>query len=256
MDGSFWLRAATVVGRSIFFYFLLLAGLRISGKREVGKLSPMDLVVAIMVAEGSVMTISNLRLPVWDGVLLIATLIGLEILLSWASIKSLKVRTWVAGHPSVVVRNGEIIEDELRKLNYNVNDLLAQLRGKGYANVRDVEFAILETSGELSVFPVAQKRPLQPADVGVPTQYEGLPLPLVVDGQILYESLKRANLDLGWLKGALAAQGIARVEDVFFASLDTQGQLHVQKRMPLVRPLWQALLHRDRPKPPGEARED
>jgi len=253
---SYAMRVLTVIGRSVLFYFLLLAGLRISGKREVGRLSPMDLVVAVMVAEGSVMAISNLKIPIWDGVVVIATLIGLEILLSWASIKSLKVRTWVAGHPSIVVRNGEIIEDELRKMNYNVNDLLAQLRGKGIANVQDVEFAVLETSGELSVFPVSQKRPLQPADVGVSTNYEGIPLPLVIDGQILYESLKRAELDLGWLKGALAAQGISNVKDVFFASIDTQGRLTVQKRMPGIRPVWQALIHKNDPKPPGEQRED
>ncbi|MBE3576149.1 MAG: DUF421 domain-containing protein [Limnochordales bacterium] len=250
------MRILTVVGRSVLFYFLLLAGLRVSGKREVGRLAPMDLVVAVMVAEGSVMAISNLKIPVWDGVVVIITLIALEILLSWASTKSLKVRTWVAGQPSVVIRNGQIIEDELRKMNYNVNDLLAQLRGKGIANVEDVEFAILETSGELSVFPVSQKRPLQPADVGVPTNYEGIPLPLIVDGQVLYESLKRANLDLGWLKGALAARGIANVKDVFFASLDTQGRLTVQPRQPRIRPLWQQLIHKDDPKPPGEQRED
>lgn len=251
-----WPRLLTVIWRTAFFYFVLLFGIRISGKREVGKLSPMDLVVAIMIAEGSTMTIANLSIPIWDGLALIVVLIGLEILLSWASIKSTKLRTWIAGNPSIVVRNGEIIQDELRKLNYNVHDLMAQLRQKGYANLGDVEFAILETTGDLSVIPTSQKRPLQPADVGVATQYEGVPLPLIVDGQILYEPLERAGLDVGWLKSALAAQGVASVQDVFLASLDTQGRLIVQKKMPRPRPLWSLLLKKSGPKPPGEQRED
>jgi len=134
------------------------------------------------------------------------------------------------GSPSIVIRNGKIDIDELAKARYNINELLEQLRTKGYANIADVEFAILETSGNLSVIPKSQKRPLTPADLHIDTGYEGLPLPLVLDGTIQRDNLSDAGLTVDWLVSELAKLGIDDVNEVFFASLDTQGNLFYQTR--------------------------
>ena len=134
------------------------------------------------------------------------------------------------GNPSIVVRNGKLDINELTKARYNINELLEQLRVKGYANIADVEFAILETSGNLSVIPKSQKRPATPADLNIDTQYEGLPVPLVLDGKIQYDNLAEVNLSAAWLVNELAKFSITDVKDVFIASLDTQGKLFFQTR--------------------------
>jgi Predicted membrane protein len=123
------------------------------------------------------------------------------------------------------------MENELHKEMYTLNDLLEQLRIKNVTNISDVEYAILETNGQLSVLPKSQKRPLNPEDMSLTTKYEGLALDMIVDGRIIKNNLEKANLDENWLKTELAKLGIQRIEDVFFASLDTDGNLYYQEKI-------------------------
>ncbi|MGI6659817.1 MAG: DUF421 domain-containing protein [Dethiobacteraceae bacterium] len=200
------------------------------GKREVGELSAFDLVVAIMIAELAAMSMERINMPLHEGLVPIFTLVGLEILLSYLSLKSHTIRGLVDGAPSIVIANGKIVEKELRKLRYNVSDLIGQLREKDVANIADVEYAVLETSGELSVVLKSSKRPVTPEDLGLPTKYEGLPVPLIFDGHIHYNNLRSLRLDQAWLLAEVRKQGLERIEDVLYASLDTDGNLYISEK--------------------------
>ncbi|MBI2915136.1 MAG: DUF421 domain-containing protein [Firmicutes bacterium] len=222
----------SLVGRTLFFYVLLLLAVRIMGKREIGRLSPFDLVITIMIAELAALPIETPQMPLFLGALPIATLVVAEVVLSYVCLKSEKARGVICGNPSIVIRDGQIVEKEMKKLRYNLNDLLEQLRQKNSPNVADVEIAVLETNGQLSVIPKSQKRPVCCSDLNLPSSYEGLPLTLVNDGQLDYESLAKGNLDLTWLREQLTKAGVKSPQEVFYCSLDTTGQLYLQKKDP------------------------
>lgn len=224
------LQGLAVAAKTLFFYLLLLAVVRIMGKREIGTLSPWDLVLTIMLAELAALPIENPRMSLLMGAVPIATLLLAQLLISWLSLKSVTVRNLVAGTPSIVIKDGRIIEPELRRLRYGVDDLMEQLRQKNVHNIADVEVAVLETNGQLSVIPKSQKRPLCPADLGLSTSYEGLPIPLINDGRIDYRALSAAKLDLTWLKAQLQARGIHDPKEVLYASLDSAGNLFLQEK--------------------------
>jgi len=221
--------------RTAFLYTAVLLAIRIMGKREVGQLSAFDLVVAIMIAELAAMSMERIDMPLHQGLVPIFTLVALEILLSWLSLKSHTIRGIVDGGPSIVIANGKIIEKELRKLRYNVSDLLGQLREKDVPNIADVQFAVLETSGELSVMLKPEKRPVTLEDLGMTANYDGLPTPLIFDGHIHYRNLRGLHLDEQWLLDQVRKKGIQSIEDVLFASLDCSGSLYVSEKEKRVR---------------------
>lgn len=216
--------------RTAFLYLAVLLAIRIMGKREVGQLSAFDLVVAIMIAELAAMSMENIDMPLHEGLIPIFTLVALEILLSFISLKSHTLRGIVDGYPSILIANGKILEKEMRKQRYNVSDLLGQLREKDVPNIADVQYAVLETSGELSVILKPEKRPVTPQDLGIPTKYEGMPTPLIFDGHIHFKNLHGLHLDEKWLLNEIKKQGIMRIQDVLYASLDTNGQLYLSEK--------------------------
>lgn len=216
--------------RTIVMYLVVLFSVRVMGKREVGQLSPFDLVVAIMIAELAAMAMEQIEVPIYVGLTPIITLVLLEMVLAWLSLKSHTIRALVDGAPSIVISNGKIVEKEMRKLRYNVSDLLGQLREKNVHNIDDVQFAVLETSGELSVVLKDDRRPLTPKDLGLPPKYEGLPFPLIFDGKIHRDNLRKLYLDENWLLSEVQKKGIASIEDVLYASLDCRGVLYVSEK--------------------------
>lgn len=219
-----------VILRTIILYSMVVIVMRVMGKREIGQLQPFELVIAIMISELAAIPMANTGVPLINGIAPILTLLMAQVVLSFISLKSNRARAIICGTPSVLIENGKIKENELKKLRYNLNDLLEQLRAKNIPNVSDVEFAILETSGQLSVIPKSQKRPIIPEDMNIPTKYEGLPYPLIVDGEIIHKNLQKLNLDVAWLHQQLNNFNIADPKQVLIASLDTQGNLYYQKK--------------------------
>jgi len=215
--------------RTIILYLLVVIVMRLMGKRQVGQLQPFELVVAIMLSELAAVPMQNQGIPLINGIIPIVTLLFLQILLSFLNIKSETARAIICGKPNIVIQNGIIKESELTNLQYSVNDLLEQLRSKNCPNVSDVEFAILETNGQLSVIPKSQKRPLTPSDLNINTLYEGVPISLILDGKINYQNLEKANLTYDWLMEQLSKNNISNLKDVFFCSLDTNGNITIQK---------------------------
>lgn len=217
-----------IIARTLILFLAVLIVMRIMGKREIGQLQPFELVVALMIADLAAIPMQDTGLPLLGGIIPIVVLMLAQVTLAYITMLNGKGRTLVCGRPSVLVENGRLVEEELRKQRYNINDLLVQLRDKEYYNLGDVEFAILETNGQLSVIPKSQKRPLQPSDLSIDTSYEGVPMTLIMDGQVLTDNLKKVQLDEAWLRAELKKFGIKRPKDVFFASLDTSGKLYYQ----------------------------
>jgi uncharacterized membrane protein YcaP (DUF421 family) len=200
------------------------------GKRQVGELEPFDLVIAILMAELAGNAISDDKLSLIGGVVSIGVLLLAQVLLAYICLKNVRARAFISGRPSIIIRNGKIVEEELKRHRYNISDLLAQLRARGTPNILDVEFAILENNGDLTVIPKSQKRPLTPQDVGIYTSYEGIPVSIIMDGALYEDNLEEIGLSKEWLMEELKSRGIGDVTDVLFASIDTAGTLFVQEK--------------------------
>ncbi len=216
--------------RTLIFYVALLVIVRLMGKREMDSLSPFDLVVAVMIGEMATISIENLEIPVGEILIPLLTLAGAELLISFLMLKSDRLRGLIDGSPTLLVKDGVILEKNMGTIRYNLTDLLAQLRLAGHPNVDDVEVAILETNGKLSVVPKSQKRSITPEDLQLPTRYEGLLVPLIKDGIVVEHNLEEIGLTLGWLRRQLEERGISAAEDVFLATIDSDGKLFIQQR--------------------------
>ncbi len=214
------------VWRTVVIYLAVLVIVRLTGKREIGQLSSFDFVVAIILAELAAIPMESTEIPIWHGIIPIVTLGLLEVGFSYLTLINRPLRKILYGSPQVVIENGRLLKHEMRSSRYNLDDLLSQLREKGFYDIEDVEYAILETSGRLSVIPRSQKRPVTPDDLGISTKYEGLPTVLVMDGDVMKENLSKVNLDEEWLKEKLAEKGL-HPKKVLLATLNTRGQLMI-----------------------------
>lgn len=217
--------------RTVLIYFVVLALMRLMGKREIGKLSVFDFVVSFMIAESAILVIENTNQPLMKGLVPLFTIVAIQIIVSYISLKNDKFRHMIDGRPSVVINKGQLQEEELRATRYNLDDLLMQLREKDIARVQDVEFAILEPSGKLSVFPRAEKEPVTKEDLfGDRVQYSGVPLPVILDGKVEDENLEKLGKTRFWLKNKIQEKGCHDFKEVFFASVDQNGNIFVDKK--------------------------
>ncbi len=202
--------------------------MRLMGKRQIGELQPAELVFALVVADLAAIPMENVDKPLLSGIIPIITLFIAEELLSYIALKSEKARGIISGKPSILIKKGKIIEEEMRKLRYNINDLLEQLRLNGISNVSDVEFAILETSGQLSTFPILSKQPVTIGDMQIKAQPDDLPYTVIIDGRVHSYNLSLVELDEDWLIKQLNNNNIKSPKDVFFAFVTSDKKLHFQ----------------------------
>ncbi|MBR5157518.1 MAG: DUF421 domain-containing protein [Clostridia bacterium] len=216
--------------RTIILYILVVAALRLMGKRQIGQLQPSELVITMMISELASIPLENIGTPLINGVLPILTLIIAEATFSFLTLKSKKIRKIMAGSPTILISKGQVLEKEMERLRFNIDDLMEELRSNGYSNLLDVEYAIIETTGMLSIIPKSNKRPVTPSDLDMSPEYEGLPFLLIADGIVNDMALKSAGLNIDWLKEKLSEFDITEIKDVFIASLDTSGNLFVQKK--------------------------
>ncbi|WP_019414052.1 DUF421 domain-containing protein [Paenisporosarcina sp. TG20] len=204
----------TLAWRTIFLYILILVIFRLMGKREVGELSLMDLVVFVMIAEVATFAIDNPDRKLLESIMPMLLLLVIQLVTAFWSLKSKRVRDLIDGSPSVIIRNGEIIESEMRKLRYNLDDLFQQLREQQIGSVQDVAYAFLEPSGHLSVFKIDGDHPV---------------LPLIVDGDIQESHLELIQQDKYWLLEELKKIHIYDYKTVFYCSYERQ-KLYVQMK--------------------------
>jgi uncharacterized membrane protein YcaP (DUF421 family) len=208
----------------------VLVVIRLMGKREIGQLSTFDFVVSIIVAELAAIPMEEMDKPLLEGIVPILVVVAAEILFSFLALKSQWLRGVIDGKPSYIVVKGEMQISEMRRCRYSIEDLLTQLREKGIADLAYVDYAVLETSGKLSVFLKDHFRPLTPKaleDSRVTAQSSGLPTPVIMDGEVIQRNLQQIGRSKAWLEGELVQQGHPEPKHIFFASIDFQGKLTV-----------------------------
>lgn len=218
----------TLFVRSVILFLFAVLSMRVMGKRQIGQLQPFELVVVIMIAELAATPMGSLGTPLLYGILPMVALTVCHGLISVLCLRSKAFRRWVCGEPTVLIRNGVICEKQLRRMSVSLNDLMEFLRLGGAQDPSEVGTAVLETGGSVTVFLKADSRALTPKDMHLTPGHEGLPLPLILDGEIQQTNLNRSGLDVSWLEKQLRDLNYAGPHDVFFMCLNTQGLLMTQ----------------------------
>ncbi|MBQ7793595.1 MAG: DUF421 domain-containing protein [Clostridia bacterium] len=215
--------------RTLILYFLVVTAMRIMGKRQIGEMQPSELVVAIMISDLASIPMQDTNIPLLSGVVPVLTLLVAEVGMSYLCLKSIKVRRLFTGEPSIIIYNGVVLEKELRKLRFSLSDLAEQLRINGCSGVAEIQTAILETNGQLSI--IKKSPPLTAEDLGVKSKSNiNLPFLIVMDGDINNAELRRSGKDEKWLNNALKRRKIDSVDEVFIAELQPDGELFVQRK--------------------------
>ena len=216
--------------RTIILYAFLILGIRLMGKRQVGELEPSELVLALLVADLAAVPMQDFGIPLLTGLIPIFTLLCLTMALSVLTMKSARLRTALCGRPSIIVDNGVLRQSEMRKNRFTLDELMEELRLKGFADLADVKYAILETNGQISVLPYARRQPPAAALLGVEPEEGGLPLAVVSDGKVNLQALARLGRGPAWLSAELARRGLSGPEAVFFLTVDEAGKVFLVEK--------------------------
>lgn len=215
--------------RVLIIYILVLIVMRLMGKRELGQMQPFELVIAIMIADLASVPMADTGIPITNGIIPILALLLVQLVISIINLKSINGRKIICGKPSILVYRGKIDEKVMKKEKFTVNELQERLRQNNIFNIGDVEYAILETSGQVTVIQKPEKRNTIPEDFGILPEYEGIPYDLVVDGKIMHENLKAIGMDYNWLKKQVEKFKI-KPEQALIVTFDGKGQIFCQAK--------------------------
>ena len=213
-----------VLVRSIVLYIAVLIALRVMGKGEIAEMNCFDLVITFLLAEVASIPMENINIPMLYGIASITGLVLMQSLISYLSLKNRRLAKFFTGKPAILINKGKIDYKELKKERISIDELVEQLRISGYFNLKDVQYAILESDGSLSVLPF-------PSYKSPPTTvFEHIPISLILDGVIIKDSLKSLNKDVDWLMGILKSHHIENVKDVLICLLDENDKIYIQKK--------------------------
>mgnify|MGYP000104606245 FL=1 len=215
--------------RAILLYIIVLIVMRLMGKREIGQLQPFELAISIMIADLASIPMTDTGVPISNGIIPILGLLVMHLLISIINLKSIKAREIICGKPRILIYRGKIDEKALIKERFTINELEERLRGNNIVNLGDVEYAILETSGDITVIQKPEKRNTIPEDFNIVPEYEGISYDLVVDGKIMEKNLKKLGKNYQWLKKQVEKFNI-RPEEALVVTLDGKGQIFCQEK--------------------------
>ena len=215
--------------RALILYIIVLIAIRLMGKREIGQLQPFELVVTIMIADLASVPMQDIGIPLLQGVIPILALLVGQLILSMINIKSGVARRIISGKPTVLISNGKIIEKKLKAQKYTMDGLLEQLRVSGYTNIADVEYAILETSGEISIIPKTESLPATKKDMNIKTEKAGYFRPVVIDGSYIEGNIEDLKISKEQVDGILKNNKLS-LEDTFLFLKDENGKTYIQKK--------------------------
>lgn len=215
--------------RAIFLYIIVLIVMRFMGKREIGQLQPFELAISIMIADLASIPMTDAGVPISNGIIPILGLLVMHLLISIINLKSLKAREIICGKPRILIYRGKIDEKALKKERFTINELQERLRKSNVMNLGDVEYAILETSGDLSVIQKPEKRNTIPEDFQITPEYEGISYDLVIDGKIMKDNLKKIGKNYQWLKKQIEKFNM-KPEEALVVTYDGKGQIFCQKK--------------------------
>lgn len=219
----------TIFFRAIVLYLVLMLTMRAMGKRQLGQFQPYEFVMAMLIANLVATPMSDVSTPLLHGVLPVAALFIIHALITALCLRSDRLRALISGKPSLIIARGVIQQQEMNRLCLTLSDLLEGLRSAGFSDLTEVDTAVMEANGAITAFPRASCRPPRTSEMNIDPGYEGLPMVLIMDGRIQIHNLQSASLDEAWLFQALQKQNLT-ANQVFIASLDTQGRMTLQDR--------------------------
>lgn len=214
---------------SVASFAVLFVLTKLMGYRQISEMSFFDYVVGITIGSVAAEMATNIDTQWWRGVIAMAVYALFEILLPWISRKSVRARSFISGKPVVLIKNGQIDKNALKKAHLDINDLLSSARGQGYFSLADIDGAIMETSGKVSFLPTPQMRQLNPKDFNFSPMHTGLCTNLVLDGKIMYSNLKETGIDERKLNKILADRQV-RLKDVLLLTVNEAGQTEIYKK--------------------------
>lgn len=219
----------TAVIRTIILYLLIIVGIRLMGKRQIGELEPSELVLSLIIADLAAVPMQDFGTPLIMGVIPILTLLCLSAILSVLTVKSIRFRALLCSRPSIVIQDGKIIVGEMRRNRFTIDELMEELRGQGY---RPVSSEVCRAGDHRPHFRAALCRgpAVTNQAMGLKVQEKGLPTVVVSDGRVLSKNLRARNLSMGWLKGELAKRGVTDVRQVFLLTVDEKGNLYLTQK--------------------------
>lgn len=218
-----------IFARTIIIYILVLFVMRFMGKREIGQMQPFEFVIAIMIADLAATPMGEIGIPILYGIIPILSLLMMHVIISVINLKSIKLRGILCGKPTILIYRGKIDEMAMVKENFTINELQERLRVNNVTNLGDVEFAILETSGQISVVLKPEKRALKPEDFNINSKYEGISYDLVIDGKIMSDNLNKINKTKKWLENEVGKFNI-KPEEALVVVLNGDGTIFCQKK--------------------------
>ena len=210
--------------RTFILYLVLILVIRLMGKRQIGQMEPSEFVVTMLIANLASIPMQDSAVPLYTGVLPILTVLGMELVLAALSLKSIPLRKLLCGKPVILIENGNILQNNLRKTRITLDELTGHLREKDVLDPRAVQYAILETNGNLSVFPYPKERPATAKEAGIQASKQYLPITVVSDGRLLRENLPLVKRDEAWVKATLRQKN-ATVATTWLLTVDGGGNI-------------------------------
>jgi uncharacterized membrane protein YcaP (DUF421 family) len=210
--------------RTIILYFVLIFSVRLMGKRQIGQMEASEFVVSMLIADLAAVPMQDAAIPLLSGIVPLLTVLGLELTLSFLIMKSVIFRRFLCGKPVILIDNGKILQENLRRTRVTMDELMGHLRQKDVLDIGSVQYAILETDGNLSVFPYASKQPASAEDAKIRVNRQSLPVTIISDGHLFREDLQRAGKDTTWLRHTLGRHK-ARQETTLLLSVDGEDRI-------------------------------
>ncbi len=216
--------------RAIILYIVVLIVMRLMGKREIGQLQPFELAISIMIADLASVPMTELGIPITNGIIPILALLIMYTIISFLNMKNINIRRIISGQPSILIYRGKIDEEKLRKERITINELQERLRQNSIFSLSDVEYAILETSGQVTIIQKPEKKNPTMQDLNIQADYEGIPYDLVIDGKVMSDNLKAIGKDMIWLEKQLKNFD-AKPENTLIATIDGKNSFFCQKKL-------------------------
>lgn len=210
--------------RTILLYIVLISVVRLMGKRQIGQMEPSEFVVTMLIANLMAIPMQDGGIPIYSGLVPVLVVLGMELLLSGLSLRSVRIRKLLCGKPVILIENGNILQNNLRRTGVTLDELTSHLREKEVLDIRSVQYAILETNGNLSVFPYPKEKPASARDAGIMVRQQFLPVTIIEDGSLLQKNLPIAKKDEAWLQKILA-QHHATVETTWLLTVDAANHI-------------------------------
>ncbi len=220
----------TLVIKTVLLYIIMFFAIRLMGQKQSGQLQPYELIITLMIAEVATTPMDDPGTPLFYGVVPAITLLLMYSFLSYICIKSKKLSTFIRGNPSILIHNGKILYDEIKKIGYDLNDLIEQLRMSGTTDISSIHYAILETNGELSVLPYARFLPLTPMDMEISAVKSTLHSSIIVDGKLSTSNLSRFSIDAGQVRALLASLGYREIKQILLFTVTDTGEAFLQDK--------------------------